>query len=146
MKWMAAVMFSVVSLALVGCGGGNSSAGTVSGNWSANLANDDGTPAFTLTTSLMQSSNTLVTGSNLVFTTSTACFTSGGSQTGSVVLNRHVNGNVSGAFQLTITSGMPPGTTLALTGTVNGNTITRMWTLTGAGGCTGTGNFTMTKM
>jgi hypothetical protein len=33
-----------------------------------------------------------------------------------------------------------------LSGTANGNTISGTWSLTGGAGCTGSGNFIMTKM
>jgi len=48
---------------------------------------------------------------------------------------------------LTITSATPSGNTLTLQGTVNNNAITGTWTLTGlTPGCTGSGNFTLTRM
>lgn len=145
-KQIAIAMLVALGLVLSGCGGGSSSANTVAGNWTATLTDTDGTQAFALTTSLTQSSSTLVTGTNLVFTTSTSCFTSGGSETGSFVLSENLNGNMVGTFQLTIESGTPSGNTLVLNGTVNNNMISGTWTLTGTGGCTGSGNFTMTKM
>lgn len=144
MKHMAMMMVVMLGMAFGGCGGGNSnSANTVTGNWTATLT---GTEDFAFTTSLMQNNGTVVTGTNLVFTTQTPCFTSGGTQTGSFVLSGNFNGNITGAFQLTITSGTPAGNTLALTGTVNNGTVSGTWNLTGTGGCLGSGNFTMTKM
>jgi hypothetical protein len=132
-----------LGLILAACGGGNSgNSGTVAGNWTATLT---GTEDFSFTTSLTQSSGTVVSGTNLSFT-SNACFSSGGSQTGSFVLNG-TNGSVTGAFQLTIMSGTPSGNTLVLQGTVTDNTIAGTWNLTGlTSGCTGSGNFTMTRM
>ncbi|HXM23365.1 MAG TPA: hypothetical protein VN948_19065 [Terriglobales bacterium] len=149
MKQFGIAIVLALGLVLAACGGGNSSSSaTVTGNWTATLTNTDGTPAlFGFTTSLTQSSGTVVTGTNLSFTTSNTCFTSGGSQTGSFVLSGNFNGNITGTFQLTITSGTPPGNTLTLQqGMVNNNTISGTWTLTGTGGCTGAGNFTMTKV
>jgi hypothetical protein len=55
---------------------------------------------------------------------------------------------VTGAFGMTIST-MFPGTqnVVTLQGKVNNNTILGAWTLTGAqSGCTGSGNFTLTKM
>jgi len=148
MKQFGITAVLTLSLILLACGGGSSSnSPTVSGNWSATLTSADGTPAFAFTSSLTQGSGTaMVTGTNLTFTTSTDCFTSGGTETGSFVLSGNFNGNMTGAFQLTITSGTPVGNTLALLGTVNNNAITGTWTLTGNGGCTGSGTFTFTKM
>jgi hypothetical protein len=148
MKPFGIALLLVVGLVLAACGGGNSSSSpNVTGNWSATLTNTDGTPALAFTTSLTQGNGTAtVTGTNLTFTTSTACFTSGGSQTGSFVLSGNFNGNITGAFQLVILSGTPSGNTLTLQGTVTNNTITGTWTLTGTGGCTGSGTFTVTKM
>jgi hypothetical protein len=148
MKQFGIATVLVVSVILTACGGGSSSSSdTVAGNWTATLANTDTTPAFTFTTSLTQSNGSTVTGTNLSFTISTACFTSGGTQTGSFVLSGNFNGNIAGAFQLTITSGTPSGNTLVLQGTVNNNTISGNWTLTGlTPGCTGSGTFTMTRM
>jgi hypothetical protein len=148
MKRFGIALVSALGLVLVACGGGNTnSSPTVTGNWSAALTNTDGTPALAFTTSLTEGSGTvMVTGTNLTFTTSTSCFTSGGSQTGSFVLSQNLGGNVMGAFQLVITSGTPSGNTLTLQGTVADNTITGAWNLTGTGGCTGSGTFTITKM
>jgi hypothetical protein len=145
MKQFGIAIVLALGLVLAACGGGNSSSSnTVSGNWTATLT---GTPALAFTTSLTQSSGTVVTGTNLSFTTSTNCFTSGGSQTGSFALSGNFNGNITGVFQLTITSGTPSGNTLVLQGNVNNNTISGTWTLTGVtSGCTGNGTFTMTKM
>ena len=138
-----------VGLILAGCGGGSSSAATnVAGNWTAQLTNNDGTPAFAFTISLAQSNGTAtVTGANLTFNPSTPCFTSGGLETGSFVLSGNVNGNITGTFQLTITSGTPPGNTLTLTqGMVNDNTISGNWNLTGVTpSCTGSGTFVITR-
>jgi len=145
MKQFGMVMIVALGVLLAGCGGGSSSnPATVTGNWTATLT---GSEDLTFTTSLTQTSGTSVTGANLTFTTQTPCFTSGGTQTGSFVLSGNFNGNITGAFQLTITSGEPAGNTLVLQGNVNNNTITGTWTLTGlTSGCAGSGNFTMTKM
>jgi len=144
MKQFAIAIVLALTVGLAACGGSSSSAGTVTGNWTATLT---GSENLSFTTSLMQNSGTAVTGTNLVFTTSTPCFTSGGTQTGSFVLSGNFNGAITGAFQLTITSGTPPGNTLTMTGTVNDNTITGNWNLSGiTSGCSGTGTFTFTKM
>jgi len=148
MKQFGIAILVAVGLILVACGGGgSSSSNSVTGNWTATLTNTDGTPAFAFTTSLTQSNGTAVTGANLTFTTSTGCFSSAASQTGSFVLSGNFNGNITGAFQLTVTSATPSGNTLTLQGTVNNNAITGTWTLTGlTPGCTGSGNFTLTRM
>jgi hypothetical protein len=144
MKQFGIALVLALGLALAACGGGNSSnPGTVTGNWTATLT---GTPTFTFTTSLSQSNGTtVVTVSNLNFS-SNNCFTSGGTQTGSFVLSGNFNGNITGSYQMTITSGTPSGNTLTLEGTVNDNSIAGTWNLTGSADCTGSGTFTMTKM
>jgi hypothetical protein len=147
MKQLGLVFSVAIALILTACGGGSSSSNTLSGNWTANLTNADNTPAFAFTTSLTQSNGSTVTGTNLTFTTSTGCFTSAATETGSFILSGNFNGNMTGTFQLTITSATPSGNTLALQGTVNNNAITGTWNLTGlTPGCTGTGNFTFTRM
>jgi hypothetical protein len=144
MKHFGIAIVLAVGLVLAACGGSSSASDTVTGNWTATLT---GTQDLTFTTSFTQNNGSTVTGTNLSFTTSTPCFTSGGSQTGSFVLSGNFNGNITGGFQLTITSGTPSGNTLVLQGTVNNNTITGTWTLTGlTSGCSGSGNFTLTKM
>jgi len=149
MKQLGIAMLFVLGLMLSACGGGssNNSNGSVSGNWTASLSNPDGGPAFAFTMSLSQNSGTVVSVTNLTFTTATPCFVSGGSATGSFILSGNFNGNVTGSFQLTVQSGTPSGNVLALQGTVNNNVISGTWALTGVtSGCTGSGNFTVTKM
>jgi hypothetical protein len=148
MKQLSIAVLLVLGLTLAACGGGSSSSpNTINGNWTATLTNPDGSPAFGFTTSLSQSSGTAVTITNLSFTTSTPCFSSGGTETGTFVLSGNFNGSVSGGFQMTVQSGTPSGNTLILQGTVMNNAVTGTWTLSGVtSGCTGSGTFTMTKM
>jgi hypothetical protein len=148
MKRFGILLFLVIGLILTACGGGSSnSSDTLTGNWTATLINTDQTPAFVFTTSLTQSNGSTVTGTNLAFTVATGCFTSAASQTGSFVLSGNFNGNISGSFQLTITSATPSDNTLTLQGTVNNNAITGGWTLAGlTPGCTGEGDFTFTRI
>ncbi len=144
MKRIAIVVISLLPLILVACGGGSSN--NVNGNWSATLTNPNAGPAFSFTTTLNQSNGTTITGSNLVFSTATPCFSSVASETGGFTLTGNTTGAVTGGFELTVQSGTPSGNVLTLAGTLTNKTITGTWTLTGVtSGCTGSGNFTMTK-
>jgi hypothetical protein len=144
MRQFAIALLCSVSLISGGCGSGGSN--NINGNWSATLTNPNGTPAFSFTTSLHQSNNTTVTGTNLTFSTATPCFTSTSSETGGFTLTGNTSGATAGGFELTVQSATPSGNVLTMTGTLTNNTITGTWTLTGVtSGCTGSGNFTMTK-
>jgi hypothetical protein len=144
MKQFAIALAFSLAVILGACGSGNSN--NINGNWSATLTNPEGTPAFSFTTSLHQSNNTTVTGTNLTFSTATPCFTSISSETGGFTLTGNTSGMVTGNFELTVQSGTPSGNVLTMTGTVTNNTIAGSWTLTGVtSGCTGSGTFTMTK-
>lgn len=104
------------------------------------------TTVFSFGTSLNVNGDSSLTVSNFQFTTNSSCFVSGETETGSFTLSGNFNGSVNGKFGFNVQSGNPSGNTLALSGTANGNTITGTWTLTGSGGCTGNGTFTMTKV
>lgn len=149
MRHFSIVMISVLGLMLGACGGGsgNGNSSNVNGSWTASLMNADGTPAFSFTTALSQSNSTVISGTNLSFTTATPCFSSGGSATGGFTLTGTAGGMTTGNFELTVQSGTPSGNVLTLQGTDNNNTISGTWALTGVtSGCTGSGTFTMAKM
>jgi hypothetical protein len=148
MRKIAIASLAALTLVLGACGsGGSSGAGNINGNWSATLTSTNSAPAFALTTTFTQMAGTTVTVTNLTFTTQTPCFVSGETGSGAFVLSGNFNGNVTGAFQLTITSGNPSGDTLTMQGTAKNNVITGTWTLTGIhSGCSGNGNFTFNKM
>ncbi|GAC1431180.1 MAG: hypothetical protein NVS1B11_12690 [Terriglobales bacterium] len=144
MKQVGIALILCAGLILAGCSS-SSNNNNINGNWTASLTNPDGSPAFAFTTSL-QSSGSVVSGTNLSFTTSSNCFASGSTETGSFNLSGNFNGSVTGSFGLTIQSGTPSGNTLTLKGAVKSNTIVGTWNLTGTtAGCTGSGNFTMNK-
>jgi len=148
MNKIAIAALLALTLVLGACGSGSSTNnGNINGNWTAQLTDTHNDPVFALTTTFTQMSGSAVSVTNLTFTTSTPCFVSGESGTGSFILSGNFNGNVTGAFQLTITSGNPSGDTLTLQGTAKSNVITGTWTLTGLhSGCSGKGNFTLNKM
>src|SRR6516164_3240484 len=132
MRKIAIASFAALTLVLAACGsGGSSGAGNINGNWSATLTSTNNAPVFALTTTFTQMVGTTVTVTNLTFTTQTPCFVSGETGSGAFVLSGNFNGNVTGAFQLTITSGNPSGDTLTMQGTAKNNVITGTWTLTG---------------
>jgi hypothetical protein len=148
MKQLGIALVLALGLMLSACG--SSSSSNVNGNWTATLTNADGSPAFGFTTSLTQNSDSTLSVTNLSFTTSSACFPNGATATGGVTLSGTTNGITNGGFQLILSSSSDPlsRNVLTLNGTIqNSNTITGNWTLAGiASGCSGNGNFTMTKM
>jgi hypothetical protein len=146
MKQFGSLLPLVLALMLTACGSSDKN-NSINGNWSASLTNPNGSPAFAFTTSLSQASGTAVTVTNLTFTTATPCFTAGGTATGGFTASGTTSGVTTGSFSLTIQSGMPAGNIFTLNGTLNNNSIAGTWTLTGVtSGCSGSGNFTMTKM
>lgn len=146
MKQFAVAILLVAAMTLAGCGSSNHNSGNVNGNWTAALQDANGTPVFAFSTSLTAAnSGSTVTVTNLNFTTNSCSFTAA-TERASFVLSGNFNGNVSGSFQLNISSGAPANDSLVLNGTVNGNTITGTWTATGTTSCSTSGTFTMTKI
>jgi len=148
MKWFGMILLISFGLILSGCGGSGNSPMTanINGNWTAALTNTDGTPAFAFTTTFTQMGVNGLNLTHFTFTTTSPCFVSGETQTGTIALSGDFNGNVTGLFGLTIQSGSPGGNTLTLSGNVKNNVITGTWTLTGiSSGCTGAGNFTISR-
>ena len=144
MKKLAVAMLLVAGLTLAGCGSSHPT--NINGNWTATLTDSaSGAQAFSFTTALVENSDGTLSISKFSFSTNSSCFVSGETETGTFALSGNFNGNVTGKFGMTVQSGTPSGNVLTLTGNANGNTITGTWTLTGGTGCTGSGNFTMTK-
>lgn len=133
---------------MAACGSGSTS-GNINGTWKASLTNADGTPEYAFTTSFTQNGNGTLTVSNFTFTSAGPCFASQSTtQTGSFALSGNFSGNVTGTFGMTATTRFPGAATqnvLTLQGTVSGSTITGTWNLTGVSGCSGNGNFTITR-
>jgi hypothetical protein len=147
MKKFAVAIVLAGALALAGCGSSSNHSGNINGNWTAQLTDTNNSQVFSFSTSLVASNNSsTLTVSNFTFTTNSACFVSGETESASFVLSGDFNGNVSGAFQLNVISGNPAGNTLTLTGTANGGTISGTWVLSGGTSCTGNGTFTMTRV
>lgn len=139
-----AILLSLV-LTLAACGGGSNS-GNINGTWTATLTNPNGNTAFAFTTNFTQSSGSSLNIVSFQFTTAGSCFTTPTTETGSFVLAGDFNGNVTGKFGFTISTEFPSNNNvLTLTGDVNGNTISGVWTLTGNTGCSGNGTFTMNR-
>jgi len=143
MKQFAAVVLLVAGLAMVGCGSKDGSPANINGMWNASLIDINNATIFTFGTSLVVNGDGSLSISNFNFTSSSPCFVSGETESGSFTLSGNFNGNVTGKFQFAVLSGTPAGNTLTLSGTANGNTISGTWSLSGSG-CTGTGTFTMT--
>lgn len=144
MKWVAVGVMALLFV-VAGCGS-NNSASNINGNWNAMLVSSGGSTAFTFGTNLTVQGNGALNVTNFKFTTNSSCFVSGETASGTFALAGNFNGNVKGTLGMTVQSGSPAGNTLTLAGTANGNTISGNWTLTGSGGCTGNGTFTMTRM
>jgi hypothetical protein len=147
MKTLAITLLLGLGLVLAGCGNSKNS-GNINGNWNASLTGNNNNQAFAFTTTLAATGSAgTLTVNNLHFSTNSPCFVSGETASGTFALSGDFNGNVSGQFGMSVLSGNPGGNTLTLTGTVNNNnSISGNWTLAGSSGCTGSGQFTMTRM
>ena len=147
MKLLRLALFLGLGLLLVGCGNDRATGGNINGNWTASLTDTGGNQSFAFTTSLIAAgSNGVLTVNNFRFTTQSACFVSGETESGTFALSGDFNGNVSGQFGMSVLSGSPGGNTLTLAGAVHGGSISGTWVLAGGGGCNGSGTFTMTRM
>lgn len=137
-------LFLVLGLAalLAACSTDHSS---INGTWTAVLSDTSGTQAFNFTTALTAVSNNGLNVTNLNFNTQEPCFPGNSTATGAFVVSGTFNGVSAGGFQMTVNSSSGSNQ-LQLNGTVNNNSVTGTWTLTGStSGCTGSGNFTMNK-
>lgn len=137
-------------LALAGCGSSNSTTNTApttaSGTWAADLVGGtDAASAISFVTQFTVNANGSLNVTNLTFLTtlsSGSCFPNGGVGSGTLNVTTNNSGAVTGTLDFTVQSN-PPGTTLHLTGSENGRTITGKWNL--SGNCSGQGTFTMTE-
>lgn len=147
MKKFAVAMVLVVGLTLLGCGSNNPQNGNINGTWTAVLADTPNGENLNFATTLTVNNDGSLSISNFSFSSSSQCFVSGETESGTFALSGDLNSNVTGQFTFKVTSGSPTGNVLALTGKANGNTITGQWTLTGGtpSGCSGAGTFTLTK-
>jgi outer membrane lipopolysaccharide assembly protein LptE/RlpB len=145
MKTVGTIIVLGIAILLAACG--SNANGNINGNWTASLMeSNSSTPVFAFTTTLTQNSNGGLSVTNLTFTTNSPCFATGSTATGGFTLSGNQNGVTAGGFQMNIQSTGASSNVLALQGTVNNNTITGTWTLTGVTpGCTGSGTFTMNK-
>jgi len=139
MKTFVVAMLLVAGLALTGRGSSNNNSGNINGNWTAALTDTGGNAFFGFATSLVVNGDGTLIVSNFKFATNSSCFVSGETESGSFVVSGDLNGNVTGKFQFTVTSGNPSGNTLTLTGTVNGNAISGTWMLVGGTDCSDKG-------
>ncbi len=146
MKHVWAVLALGAVLALAACGN-NGSNGSINGNWSAALMsqNNGNAPVFDFTLSLTEMSGGGLSITNLNFTSGGNCFVGGATATGGFSIGGNFSGQTSGSLQMNIQSNSGSNQ-LTLQGTVNDNTVTGNWNLTGTtAGCTGQGTFTMNK-
>jgi hypothetical protein len=160
MKEVAVLL--LLALMLNGCGSSSktSTPATATGVWSADLPGGTGPASgFSFTTQFTVNGNGSLNITYFQFLTSGTCFLiTGGTQTGSMVLNTITSttttNTVNGTFVYTVQSG---GNTLTLNGTVtgtiatntttfSGGAVTGTWSVTGATGCNVTGqSFTMAQ-
>jgi hypothetical protein len=148
-KQIGIIVLLALGLVMSGCGSSNSrglGSGNINGTWFATLTNTDGSLAYTFSTTFTQATGSALDVTSFTFTSTGPCFASDQtSETGTFGLMGNFNGNVTGTFGMTITTMFPGATNnlLTLQGTVNGNTISGTWTLTGGTGCSGNGTFTI---
>lgn len=148
MKHIVSTLAIALALLAGGCGSGRSnSTNNVNGNWTATLLGTKGSPSFAFTMTLNQSSGIAVSVTNLDFTTASPCFTQGSTTaSGGFTLSGNFNGMTSGTLTFLVKSMSATNNVLNLNGTVNNNTVTGTWTLSGTtSGCTGSGSFTLQR-
>src|SRR5579885_803279 len=141
MKTVATIFAFAILLTLASCGANTNA--SINGNWTASLMeSSSSSPVFSFSTTLTEASDGGLSITNLTLTSNSPCFATGSTARGGFTLSGNQDGVTSGGFQMTIQSTGANDNLLTLQGTVNNNTITGTWTLTGlTAGCSGTGAF-----
>ena len=143
------IVLLTLVIATVGCSSNNGSNTNINGNWSATFTDSQNAPAiYAFTTTFTEASGGAVSITNFTFTSTGSCFVEGQTnETGNFTLSGDFSGNVKGTFGMTISATDSSGSQLVLQGGVGANnTITGTWSLSGSTGCSGSGNFTFTRM
>jgi hypothetical protein len=133
---------------LAACGSGRP-AKKIGGIWNASLQNPDGSPAYTFTATLTQSTGSNVDVSAFVFTATAPCLTAPIVQTATFNSTAHSGGYETGVFGMNVSTAAGTGTenVLTLSGTRDSNgQIAGTWTLAGISGCSGGGAYTMSAV
>jgi hypothetical protein len=143
MKQSIIALVLLLSVALAGCGGANGT-GNINGSWFATLSGST-SEALAFDVGLTVNADGTLGSSNFSFTVNnTSCTFPTVSESGSFMITGNFNGQVSGKFHYVVMSTGVEDNTLTLDGTVSGGTINGNWSVTGSGGCSGTGTFVMT--
>ena len=148
MKKLAIVVVLMLELLVIGCGNDTTTAQTdTSGNWQAVLTGGAGEASvLSFNTKFTVNGDGSLSVTSIQFLTVGTCFVSGATGSGTAnVTTDATTGALSGTLTLVVQSGNPAGNTLTLNGTVDSNTTTGTWVLTGGEGCNGSGDFTMKK-
>jgi hypothetical protein len=167
MKQLGIAFTLALALLPAGCGSGNmmvssptAKSNNVNGAWNTTLTGAKDVPSFALMLMLNQNSDNTVSVTSLNFMSDTPCFMQGSTAAnGGFTMSGDPNGMTNGSLALVIQA-MPDSMAgmmstnmssmstnmLTLHGTVNNNTATGTFTLTGPmAGCTGSGTLMMQR-
>ena len=148
-KSIGIIALLTLVIAMGGCSSNNGSSANINGNWSASLTDSQSGPViYAFTTTFTEASGGAVSITNFTFTSTGSCFVEGQTnETGSFTLSGDFSGNVKGTFGMTISATDNSGSQLVLQGGVGANNmITGTWSLSGSTACSGSGDFTFTRM
>ena len=127
----------VLVLAITACG--SPSSGNINGNWTATLANADGSVAYRFSATLARGTDSVLNVTNLTFTTPGPCMSAAEPATGSFT-------PTSGAFALSMASPDVGGPLMSLEGTLSDSGISGTWSASVVLlPCSGNGTFTMQR-
>ena len=138
----------LLALMLTGCGStnNNTAQNTASGSWQAQLSGGAGVASgFSFITAFTVAGNGALGITYLQFINTAPCFATIGSDSGTLIVTTNSSNVVTGTLSFTVTSSVPAGNKLTLTGTESANTITGTWQASGNSDCTAAGTFTMAQ-
>ena len=138
LKAMGITILLVLELTIAGCGSTTRLSGSINGNWTATLANADGSTFSQFSATFTQDADSELNITNLTFTIPGPCaFFGGEGAAGSFT-------PTNGTFGMSMAALNVGGPTLSLQGTVSTGKISGTWSASGlVPPCSGNGTFTM---
>lgn len=140
------IVLLAMGLAMAGCGSGygGPGSGNINGSWTASLTKSEGIDRLPIFSHIYSGHRRPTGRDQLHFHLARPLAPPPikRRKRGTFNFMGNLNGKVTGSFGLTVTPMLPGATNHVLTlRTVNGNTISGIWTLTGGAGCRGSGTF-----